>query len=359
MKNIFVIFISATIGILFFLLRDAYLSTDKKFKINKEFKSIEYEPIINYSYSQPSGETVNLEYTPRENLDDVLKFYGNKLPNDIVVMSQFDKKIVYIDKYLNIKWTYPSGGRFVRVIDDKIYCSNEFDVKIVDIVSLDGKLLQQLKFDYEINNIRAINNTLLIIPNMPNSSIYLYEYDKNKLEIGRNIYKSNSITKYPRDAIIKDKNLYITDTFGHKIIVEDISKEIIKVTYDVYFPNEIQEKDNFLYVLEEHNDRLLSINLANGEKHVSFSPNMDVFKKVDSLVVPKENMICKEGNYEKSIVSDTCLGLYTLYSPNGFIILERGIIFADTDNHRILYINGNDYTVITGFNNPVKFDIVR
>ena len=37
-----------------------------------------------------------------------------------------------------------------------------------------------------------------------------------------------------------------------------------------------------------------------------------------------------------------------------------GIMFADTDNHRILYFDSNkNETVITGFNNPVKFDIVR
>ncbi|MCT7646453.1 NHL repeat-containing protein [Aliarcobacter butzleri] len=358
MKKVFMIVIFFVVGIFIFIYND-----NRPIVYKQNFKSIDYESVVDYSYFQPDGQTVNLKYTYTDDIYKNIKFYGNSLPKDIVVMSQFDKKIIFLNKDLTIKWVYPSGGRFVRVIDNKIYASNEFDVKIIDIINLDGILENQIYFPYEINNIQYYDNMLLVVPNLNESKIFLYEFNSKNLRLGSRIYESKTVAMYPRDAIINNNLLYTVDTFGHKIIVEDIKSNSIKSVYDTYFPNEIQIIDDYLYILEEHNDRLISINLKTSNKNVSFAPSLDLFWNTDSLIVPKSNLICKEGNFFKSIVSDTCLGIFTLYSPNGFRILTKeeglGVMFADTDNHRILYFNGNNTTVITGFNNPVKFDIVR
>ncbi len=361
MKNIFIIIISIVVGIFVFIFKEL---DSEPVIYKKDFESIDYEPVVDYSYFQPDGQTVNLKYTYTDDIYKNIKFYGNSLPNDIVVMSQFDKKIIFLNKDLTIKWVYPSGGRFVRVINNKIYASNEFDVKIIDIINLDGILESQIYFPYQINNIQYYNNTLLVVPNLKESKIFLYEFNSKNLKLGSKTYESKTVAMYPRDAIINNNLLYTVDTFGHKIIVEDIKSNSIKSVYDAYFPNEIQIIDDYLYILEEHNDRLMSINLKTGNKKISFAPSLDLFWNIDSLIVPKSNLICKEGMHLKSIVSDSCLGKWTLYSPNGFKILSEqnggGIMFADTDNHRILYFDSNkNETVITGFNNPVKFDIVR
>ena len=306
------------VGIFIFIYND-----NRPIVYKQNFKSIDYESVVDYSYFQPDGQTVNLKYTYTDDIYKNIKFYGNSLPKDIVVMSQFDKKIIFLNKDLTIKWVYPSGGRFVRVIDNKIYASNEFDVKIIDIINLDGILENQIYFPYEINNIQYYDNMLLVVPNLNESKIFLYEFNSKNLRLGSRIYESKTVAMYPRDTIINNNLLYTVDTFGHKIIVEDIKSNSIKSVYDTYFPNEIQIIDDYLYILEEHNDRLISINLKTSNKNVSFAPSLDLFWNTDSLIVPKSNLICKEGNFFKSIVSDSCLGKWTLYSPNGFKILSE------------------------------------
>lgn len=212
------------VGIFIFIYND-----NRPIVYKQNFKSIDYESVVEYSYFQPDGQTVNLKYTYTDDIYKNIKFYGNSLPKDIVVMSQFDKKIIFLNKDLTIKWVYPSGGRFVRVIDNKIYASNEFDVKIIDIINLDGILENQIYFPYEINNIQYYDNMLLVVPNLNESKIFLYEFNSKNLRLGSRIYEFKTVAMYPRDAIINNNLLYTVDTFGHKIIVEDIkSNSIIK-----------------------------------------------------------------------------------------------------------------------------------
>ena len=40
----------------------------------KDFESIDYEPVVDYSYFQPDGQTVNLKYTYTDDIYKNIKF---------------------------------------------------------------------------------------------------------------------------------------------------------------------------------------------------------------------------------------------------------------------------------------------
>ena len=327
-----------------------------------KYISLNYEPVKDYAYYEPiSGNTINLNYTYTQNMKDKVNFYGEYLPYDIVVMVQFDSKVVFIKKNLEIAWTYPSSGIFVKLIKDKIYCSNIKDVNLVDVLNLNGEKISELRLNENVNNISYYENTLTISYSSEDMPVEVYEYNSDKIELGDLLYKTISTFKYPRDAKFDGKKIYVADTFGHRIIVEDILKKEILKDYPSIFPNELQINNDFLYIVEEHNDRILSINLKNDNRKVLLAPPISMFWNTDFIQVPKNYLLCKVDDYLKSISSDFCSGSYTLYSPNGFRFIDEGLIVADSDNHRIIYIDKkkNIKTIITGLNNPVKFDIVR
>ena len=79
MKNIFIIIISIVVGIFVFIFKEL---DSEPVIYKKDFESIDYEPVVDYSFFQSNGQTVNLKYTYTDDIYKNIKFYGNSLPKD-------------------------------------------------------------------------------------------------------------------------------------------------------------------------------------------------------------------------------------------------------------------------------------
>jgi hypothetical protein len=308
-----------------------------------------YQPILDHSYYSPGYETVNVEFSAFA--EPVL--YGEAFPSDFVVQAQFSKTLAYVTKAGITKWTYPSMGRFVTATDSEILVLNSSDPQIVDVLDFSGVLQRRVAFDRPVNHAKIEAGRLIVVYAVEAAQVEIYGWSKTT---GRGALqaRSSSAVSYARSASLNGDRIAIADTFGQRTIIESLSTGQILASFPMIFPNDVSWREDFLFVVEEHADRVVAVNTISHQKFVVMAPPSPEFWEASFPSYPNE--FCgADTPYARSRSADACSGAFTLYAPNGFVVRDDGMYVADTDNSRVVYVkDGSVVSVLLGLDNPVK-----
>jgi hypothetical protein len=307
-----------------------------------------YTPDTSHSYYSPTYGTFNAAYTTF----DSPVAHGEDFPSSFLVQAQFALTLAHISRDGSVKWTYPSAGRFVTANDDHIFVNDMADTGKVDVLNHLGQRQFSLQFARSVNYVRAEGDKLVVAYNTL-APVDVFEWDGSR--IGELLFSSTAVS-HARAARLNGSTLVIADTFGHRVVLQDIETGAVLDTYSTWFPNDLELRGDFLYVVEEHFDRIVAVNQATDRRFVVMAAPRSW--KWDSDLAPGTDWpeYCgTEVPRPRSLSSDACSGMDTLYAPNGIALLDQGIFVADTDNSRVVYIeDGKVLSVLVGLNNPVK-----
>ncbi|TXC65457.1 hypothetical protein FSC37_03190 [Piscinibacter aquaticus] len=317
----------------------------------QEYAPLRYAPEDRYSYYSPGNGTVNVFLT--DTMPVEARAIGEPFPAGFLVMIQFQKALVNFDSTGNPLWSFPSAGRFVTVNDDEIFVSDIDDVHVVDVLDTTGQKTAVLRFDREVNYAKAVGDRLIVVYNdVGPAEVFRWGPDHR---LGEKLFSSVNVS-YGRSAELSGDRIAIADTYGQQVVVQSISSGAVQFESPAAFPNGITWRGDFLYVVEEHLDRVVALNLGDGSKHVVLAPPTPDRWNSGMTLSGLVDGYCGEGTaYPRSIASDICSGEFTLYAPNGIHLEQDGMWVADTDNARVIYV-GADHkmSILTGLNGPVN-----
>ncbi|QAU35571.1 Ig-like domain-containing protein [Janthinobacterium sp. 17J80-10] len=308
-----------------------------------------YAPEKKYSYYSPRQGTINVAYadfvTPA--------MHGQLFPTSFLVQVQYANTLAHISREGAVKWTYPSAGHFVTADESNIFINGLQDNRRVDVLSHAGNLKFSMAFDLPVNYLRTEGNRLIVVYDTE-APVDIFSWDS---DMGRGALQFSSVVvQYGRSARLQGNQLAIADTFGLRVIIQNVETATVEGSYPAWFPNDIAWRGDFIYVVEEHNDRIIAINALSGRQYVVMAPPT-AWRWIPDLALGTEPLeYC--GNdipYPRSLSSDMCSGMSTLYAPNGLALRKDGMLVADTDNSRVVYIkNGQVVSALVGLNNPVQ-----
>ena len=218
---------------------------------------------------------------------------------------------------------------------------------------MNGKLHFSLKFSDEINFVRAFGNRLIVIYNVIRPAD-IFSWD-DQTGIGP-LQMSSTALSFGRGADIRGNMIAFADTFGLRIVVQSLVDGTILDEFPTYYPNDVAWRGDFLYIVEEHHDRILAWNSISKRKFVVLAPPNPTLWDPNITLTTEETGYCgTDAPSPRSKSSDICSGEFTLYAPNGLWLRKDGMFIADTDNSRVVYVvDGKVVSVLLGFNNPVS-----
>lgn len=310
---------------------------------------LSYAPITTNSYYSPGVGTVNTA----NSLFVAPKIHGPDFPAEFIVMSEYSSTLSKIDKAGNVVWIYASSGRFAASNGTYIFVSNATDLDTVDVVDQSGKLRFSLIFADEVNFARAIGNRLIIVYNTIRPAD-IYSWD-DQTGIGPRQFSSTTLS-FGRGADIRGNKIAFADTFGLRTVIQSLDDGAILDQFPTYYPNDVAWRGDFLYIAEEHHDRILAWNSISKKKFVVMAaPNPTLWDPNIGLTTEETEYCGNDAPSPRSKSSDICAGDFTLYAPNGFWLRKDGMFIADTDNSRVVYVkDGKAVSMLLGFNNPVS-----
>ena len=311
-----------------------------------------YVPESGYSYYSPGANTVNVFYSDKEPIN--VRATGQPFPSGMLVMVQFQKTVVSFNADAQIRWTFPSGGRFVSADGDHVFTSDLIDLKLVHVLDKDGHLVKTLHFDRQVNFVKVAGSRLVVVYNdVGPVEVYAWQPD---LVLGERLFSTVTATN-ARSADLVGDRLAVADTFGQRVFVQSLQQPgKVLSEYSVTYPNDLVWRGDFLYVAEEHIDRIIALNTADDSKHIVMAPPTLTRWDLSMTLSTTPLEYCgSTGEHRRSVASDQCSGEFTLYAPNGLALAENGIWVADTDNSRVIYVaDGVTQSVLTGLNGPVS-----
>lgn len=308
-----------------------------------------YLPEKKYSYYSPRQGTHNIAYSEFQ----PPTMYGQLFPSSFLVQVQYANTLAHIGRDGAVKWTYPSAGHFVTADETNIFINGLPDNRYIDVLSHAGNLKFSMRFDRPVNYMRTEGNRLIVVYDTE-APVDIFSWDP---VAGRGALLFSSVSvQYARSARLQGNMLAIADTFGFRVIIQNVETSAVEGSYPAWFPNDVAWRSNFVYVVEEHNDRIIALNSLTGKQHVVMAPPT-AWRWMPELALGTEPLeYCgTDLPYPRSLSSDMCSGMTTLYAPNGFALRKDGMLVADTDNARVVYItNGQVVSALVGLNNPVQ-----
>lgn len=305
-------------------------------------------------FSQKYDETLD-KYRCR--LTSNKKILNQSLNSDLIVVSDLGGVVERIDKDGYVKWrSFFANPRGVSRNGSSVFVG---DINHLYVVSVeDGSVLRSYTFPFVISKVRVEDGKLWIMTNEKKSSIFIYEKNDH-LEKTRVI---KNVGQYARDFNFDTEFIYVADTFNNKV------SKFLKATgefvdsLDSYYPNSISiVGEQSVLVAEEHNNAIANFNFKNMSRILVHSCDTGVdIVNLNKLVI--------EGN--KSIVGDDdspcriANGDYyskKIFSPNDAVKTDDGIYIADTDNHRIVYLDkiNKKESYLYDFNSPVGILVLK
>lgn len=171
----------------------------------------------------------------------------------------------------------------------------------------------------------------------------------------------------PRAAIQLGTFVLISDSFWHRVFAVDVRTSKMVWSLASYYPNDMvpMGEDGFLLV-EEHLNRVVSVDAVGRRRSVLFSCNLPAFRDLGmSYPEIKKSEAMTVDALENPLSLSACAleqaGRYTLYSPSSVAVAKNGYYVADTDNHRVIKLGNNGLIVreIRGLYNPVSVRILN
>lgn len=315
------------------------------------FVPTSYVPEESYSYYSPGNGTVNVFYS--ENQPIRARTGGSPFPSGFLVMVQFQKALLNFDSSGNVRWTFPSGGRFVSGNQDEIFVSDLRDLRLVHILDSNGQVKSTLSFDREVNYVTRSGGKLVVVYNDEGpADVFVLD---SELRLRERVFSSVTLS-FARAAALSGDRLALADTFGQRVVVQSVTTGLVLFERGAAYPNDVSWRGDFLYVVEEHVDRILAFNLADDSTHIVLGPPLSSRWDTTKQMLDVQQEVCRQdGAYPRDIASDLCSGEFTLYAPNGLYLERDGIWVADTDNSRVIYVAADQsISVLTGLNGPVN-----
>lgn len=308
-----------------------------------------YTPEKKYSYYSPRQGTHNIAYSEFQ----PPTMHGQSFPSSFLVQVQYANTLAYISRDGAVKWTYPSAGHFVTADETNIFVNGLPDNRYVDVLSHAGHLKYSMRFHLPVNYLRTEGNRLIVVYDAE-APVDIFSWDP---VAGPGALQFSSVSvQYARSARLQGNKLAIADTFGFRVLIQDVETSAVEGSYPAWFPNDVAWRGNFVYVVEEHNDRIIAIHSLTGKLYVVMAPPT-AWRWMPELALGTEPLeYCgSDIPYPRSLSSDMCSGMSTLYAPNGFALRKDGMLVADTDNARVVYIkDGQVVSALVGLNNPVQ-----
>lgn len=153
---------------------------------------------------------------------------------------------------------------------------------------------------------------------------------------------------YPRGIDIAGSDIYVADTFGHRVIRMDYNSLDLLGEAPSYYPNSVQIVRDRLIVAEEHRNIVANFQLRTLARLEPFAGCPTYALEAELLNIPRGS-ICDGKN-----------NIVELYSPNDAFSIDEYVYIADTDNHRVIALYGGQVIgQVIGFNNPINVRAVR
>lgn len=332
--------------------------------LKDQFVNLNYEPTSEFSYFSPSVGTLNVGLSTSR----TPKLVDGPFPNDIIAVMQFSGEVVRYNKMGQVVWRHENGyGRFVSRGDNLIF-TNSSRVGWYDILNYDGEIVSSFYSNRDINFIEQVGNKIAFVYNEISAPVEVYEWDEDRLVVG-NIKFSSTPINYSRSAKFYKNILILADTFGHKLIYQNMSNGVVEFEINMLYPNDISVYNDYLYVVEEHFDRVRVFDLLSNDSFIAMAPpasklwNSDIwYGNIDPIDLYGADCQVIDGEMiqYRSYASIFCSGRNTLYAPNGIEVNADGMLIADTDNARIVWFgSGGSITELAGLNNPTKVFFVQ
>ncbi len=272
------------------------------------------------------------------------KLLSGPLANELIVASDMGGVVQRINAEGRLVWQRSFWSpRSLEIQAGRIFVAEGRYLHVLSLAT--GATLQEFEFNNPIIAIRLEGNALYtLMDNEGKGLLSKYEFSINKF----NLVKSVLIEKsYPRGFDIDSLNIYIADTYGHRILLIDRDTFEVQDSVPSYFPNSIQVIGDHLIVTEEH---------SNVISRFAVRPlvRRDILVGCPSFLLGVKN---KKNALMEPIQKSTCdpkLFPIYLYSPNNAYLKNENLYIADTDNHRVIQLTACKIDAeLTGFNDPV------
>jgi hypothetical protein len=324
--------------------------------------SVESPKTPQLSYYAPGQGTINIG---RE-APGIATQIGEEFPAEIIVNSQYSRLIERFSRSGETLWRYRQPYEYHSV---DYYRGEVFYTALDEIHVLDGQtgtLTRRIALPDDTSYVLFANVTdddAILIGRQRKDGSFSIDRVSHQGQLQQSWFQGQ--VSSPRWADISGDQLAIADTFQHRVILlnldDSTSKEI-----PVYYPNDLRFDGQRLLITEEHADRVVWYDLDSGERTVLLSgPGQR--NDLSSTIIELRDLSNAESSRidpndvnSKSISSTDYSQSQTLYSPNGAVPYESGVIIADTDNHRVVFVdaNGQVLSTLSSFNTPTRVAIV-
>lgn len=320
---------------------------------------------IRGSYYVPGDETRGLWVGSPENVTIAL----GPLPHEIIIAQNQGRRISRVSKNGETSWSFNAsiGATGMEIIGQILIASVGNIVVAFDIKS--GKILGSYAFTYPLTGVGLVDDTIIALPvgsDIPPQQIKLTDLLQNS-ETPVALSLAETLTS-PRHILRLGDNLAIADTFNHRVLIADKNSGDIIAQTEIFFPNQLMSGGENLLIAEEHGNRILIWDWQAGTREILVGCDFLLFSDPNTLpdaIRASETSSWNGGffGYGAHSACDADVNRWAIYSPNGFTRADdKTIYIADTDNHRVLVLDGatgETIAEVTGLNNPVRVVVLE
>jgi len=315
-------------------------------------------PPFTYSYYSPGVGTVALMkgQPPGE-----LRLCGKMLPCDLLVTCDVGGYLCMVGRDGRVKWQHwlKRHTRGASGYDGMVFYGQRDRIEVLDSVS--GKWLHSFAVSATVNALDVRPGMLIACYNQAGpGSVEIFDLAADGASV-RSRFRCQEPVQYPRAADLREGNLVIADTFGHRVIVVDVDTGGVELVKEAYYPADVQWLDDQqMLVAEEHANRISIMDRTGGYRLILSAPHLlfsEMTNSVEAMKAGEKSVGVALPGFKApwSPAAERIAGFATVYSPNGAVYYQGRYIIADTDNHRLLVVeDGRVVSAIYGFNNPVK-----
>jgi hypothetical protein len=270
---------------------------------------------------------------------------GGQLSNDLIVVSDLGGLVQRISRSGQLLWqrglNMPHG---LEINGDRLLIGEGRTLRVLSVST--GNDVEEFEFDQPILMARQVGNDLFLLMDLKGvGAVRRYTLTGNK----PTLIKSSPVeTRYARGLYVGELEVYVADTFAHRVIKLDYETLDLLDQVESFFPNSVQVIGNMLLVSEEHRNVITEFTTS---PLLRAGMKLGCQKQIEKYLPEKDLKIiyCDRFNMAEK-----------LFSPNDAVFFGNSIYVADTDNHRVVEFRmGRVASELIGFNNPVNIRVIH
>lgn len=275
--------------------------------------------------------------------------HGHDLGRALIVVSDLGGVVQRFASNGSLVWSHAlRSPRGLDVEGEIAYVGTGKSIHLLDVAT--GVERMALESPEYILAIKVTDDTIVLTHEIDGDhALAEYRVTGGQLRLQR-FFASR--VQYPRGLDIRDGELFVADTVGHRLMRLDAASWAVRSETASFFPNSVQVLDDHVLVAEKHLNRIgefpgsmsrLPVSLAC--RTVRGLHTLDEAEAVANRPGPDGESICRSSLAEGE----------DLFSPNDAREFDGSVYIADSDNHRIvLFREGHFWSALTGFNSPVN-----